>query len=35
MRNGVLFESETLDEVWPQKRKLERRWWMDWLPEKW
>jgi Tol biopolymer transport system component/imidazolonepropionase-like amidohydrolase len=35
MRNGFLFESETLDEIWPQKRKLERRWWMDWLPEKW
>ena len=22
MRNGFLFESETLDEVWPQQRKL-------------
>ncbi|MES2522296.1 MAG: amidohydrolase family protein [Gemmatimonadota bacterium] len=32
MRNGTLFDSETLDEVWPQPRKLERRWWMDWLP---
>jgi hypothetical protein len=32
MRNGFLFESETLDEVWPQQRKLPRRWWMDWLP---
>ena len=32
MRNGQLFDSETLDEVWPQQRKLERRWWMDWLP---
>jgi len=35
MRNGVLFESETLDEIWPQKRKLERRWWMDWVPGPW
>jgi imidazolonepropionase-like amidohydrolase len=32
MRNGQLFESETLDEVWPQQRKLEPRWWMEWLP---
>jgi hypothetical protein len=33
MRNGFLFDSETLDEIWPQKRKLERRWWMDWVPD--
>jgi Tol biopolymer transport system component len=32
MRNGFLFESETLDEVWPERKKLPRRWWMDWLP---
>jgi Tol biopolymer transport system component len=32
MRNGQLFESETLDEIWPQARKLPRQWWMDWLP---
>ena len=35
MRNGFLFESETLDEIWPHQRKLERRWWMDWLPGQW
>ena len=35
MRNGTLFESETLDEIWPEKRKLPRRWWMDWLPTQW
>jgi hypothetical protein len=35
MRNGQLFDSETLDEIWPHKRKLERRWWMDWLPGQW
>lgn len=32
MRNGQLFESETLDEVWPQQRKLPTQWWMEWLP---
>jgi hypothetical protein len=32
MRNGFLFESETLDGVWPEKKPLPRRWWMDWLP---
>jgi imidazolonepropionase-like amidohydrolase len=35
MRNGQLFDSETLDEIWPHQRKLERRWWMDWLPGPW
>ena len=32
MRNGQLFESETLDELWPRKQPLPRRWWMDWGP---
>jgi Tol biopolymer transport system component len=32
MRNGFLFESETLDSVWPERKPLPRRWWMDWLP---
>lgn len=32
MRNGQLFESETLDEVWPRQRKLPPQWWLDWLP---
>ncbi|HZI29938.1 MAG TPA: amidohydrolase family protein [Gemmatimonadaceae bacterium] len=32
MRNGFLFESETLNEVWPEQKPLPRRWWMDWLP---
>ena len=35
MRNGQLFDSETLDEIWPHQRKLERRWWLDWLPGPW
>ena len=32
MRNGQLFESETLDEVWPQQQKLAQPWWLQWLP---
>lgn len=32
MRGGQLFESETLDEIWPNPRKLERPWWLEWLP---
>ncbi|NUQ12458.1 MAG: PD40 domain-containing protein [Gemmatimonadaceae bacterium] len=32
MRNGFLYESETLDQVWPERKPLPRRWWMDWLP---
>jgi len=32
MRNGQLFESETLDEVWPRQQKLARPWWLEWLP---
>jgi imidazolonepropionase-like amidohydrolase len=32
MRNGQLFESETLNEVWPQKKPLEPRWWWSWTP---
>ena len=33
MRNGFLFESETLNSVWPERNPLPRRWWMDWLPK--
>jgi hypothetical protein len=32
MRGGQLFESETLDEIWPNPRKLARPWWLEWLP---
>jgi Tol biopolymer transport system component/imidazolonepropionase-like amidohydrolase len=32
MRNGQLFESETLNEVWPQKKPLDPRWWWTWTP---
>ena len=26
MRNGELFDGDTLDQIWPKERKLERRW---------
>ena len=32
MRNGFLYESETLDEVWPRQVKYPLQWWMNWLP---
>ena len=32
MRNGQLFESETLDELWPRQQKLAQPWWLQWLP---
>ena len=32
MRNGQLFQSETLDEIWPKQQKLGRPWWLEWLP---
>ena len=32
MRNGQMFESETLNEVWPQKRALPKPWWHEFLP---
>jgi imidazolonepropionase-like amidohydrolase len=32
MRNGQLFESETLDEVWPRQQKLAKPWWLEWGP---
>jgi cytosine/adenosine deaminase-related metal-dependent hydrolase len=35
MRNGQLFESEPLNEIWPNQRKLERPWWLEWLPAEW
>ena len=28
----ALFQSETLDEIWPKQQKLGRPWWLDWLP---
>jgi imidazolonepropionase-like amidohydrolase len=32
MRNGLLYDSETLNEVWPTPRKLPSQWWMGWTP---
>ena len=29
MKNGRLYDAETLDEVWPRKRTLTRPWWWD------
>ncbi|HWO03107.1 MAG TPA: amidohydrolase family protein [Blastocatellia bacterium] len=29
MKNGELFESETLDQIWPAQRKLEKQYWWD------
>jgi len=29
MKNGVLYEAETLDQVWPEERRLTLPWWLD------
>ena len=29
MKNGVLYDDETLDEIWPTRRKLPAPWWSD------
>ena len=29
MKNGELFEGETLDQVWPEKKALPKLWWWD------
>jgi imidazolonepropionase-like amidohydrolase len=34
MKNGDLFEGETLDQVWPAQKKLPKFWWWDATPEK-
>lgn len=34
MKNGELFNGSTLDEVWPQEKKLQRLWWWDDVPKK-
>jgi Tol biopolymer transport system component len=33
MKNGEIFEGESLDQVWPVKRELEPLWWWDEDPE--
>jgi hypothetical protein len=32
MKNGRIYEGETLDEVWPRKKVLDRQWWWDGSP---
>jgi hypothetical protein len=32
MKNGELFDAETLDQVWPQQKKLPRQYWWDLEP---
>jgi hypothetical protein len=29
MKNGDLFDGDTLDQVWPTQRKLDRMYWWD------
>ena len=29
MKNGELFEGDTLDRIWPDKKPLPRLWWWD------
>ena len=32
MKNGRLYDGNTLDEVWPRKKTLEKQWWWDGAP---
>ncbi len=32
MKNGELFEGDTLNQVWPQQKSLPRMWWWDKQP---
>ncbi len=32
MKGGELYEADTLDQVWPQKRQLPEQWWWRWGP---
>jgi hypothetical protein len=29
MKNGELFEGDTLNQVWPEKKPLPRLWWWE------
>jgi hypothetical protein len=29
MKNGELFDADTIDEVWPVEKKLEKQYWWD------
>ena len=32
MKNGELYDAETLDQIWPQQKKLPRQYWWDLEP---
>jgi cytosine/adenosine deaminase-related metal-dependent hydrolase len=32
MKNGELYEGETLDTIWPTQKKLEKQYWWDGAP---
>jgi hypothetical protein len=32
MKNGELYDGDTLDQVWPQQKKLPRQYWWDLEP---
>jgi hypothetical protein len=32
MKNGELFNGDTLDQIWPQQKTLQRMWWWDEKP---
>jgi hypothetical protein len=34
MRNGEMYEGDTLNQVWPKQQKLEDMYWWDYGPEK-
>lgn len=33
MKNGELFEGETLNQIWPAQKKLEKQYWWDREPK--
>jgi hypothetical protein len=33
MKNGELYEGDTLDQVWPAQKKLEQQYWWDRGPQ--
>ena len=32
LKDGRLYEGDTLDQVWPSVRKMPRTWWVDDVP---
>ena len=32
MKNGELYDADTLDQIWPQQKKLPRQYWWDLEP---